>query len=424
MKKLILISYYFPPLAGVGVFRWAQICKYLAIRGYEIHVITVNWKNDGPNSLTNCLEDKRIHIHRLTSGYPNNLARRQIGNRLLRGIRNKFFSSILHPFFFPHDEAQRWGKHVIPYVARLLEEKRISTVIATGNPFFSNVIAAQLKQLKKDVILIQDFRDSWASNPSIPQYNTDDALRTEALWLENFSIKSADAVVSVTHGVQKEICKDFSEIPSYMIHNGFDPEGIKSIIHDNGKTPNKPFVFIYTGEIEQNRIEGCRAFLRAVRKLTKANIKVDFIGGFPASLAKEFNDLFTSNIITHCGKLSHHETLSKLSTADAALSLLAREYPIAIPTKVYEYIGLHKPIFSISYGGGDLKKLLDNFCWGVEACPDDDNIDKKIVSFMHNVENFKFNEDDVKKFSYASIAKQFDDLIVLLQNKKHIINTA
>lgn len=423
MKKLALISYYFPPLAGVGVFRWAQICKYLAIRGYEIHVITVNWKNDGPNSLTNCLDDKRIQVHRLASGYPNNLARRQIGNRLLRGLRNKIFSSILHPFFFPHDEAQRWGNHVIPYVTRLLEAKKISTVIATGSPFFSNVIAAQLKQQNKDIILIQDFRDSWASNPSIPQYNTDEDLRAEALSLENFSIKSADAVVSVTHGVQKEICKDFSEIPSYMIHNGFDPEAITPVPHYNGEASNKPFVFIYTGEIGQNRIEDCRAFLLALRKLTNANIKIEFIGGFPASLTKEFSDLFTSNIITCCGKLSHHETLKKLATADAALSFLPRDYPIAIPTKIYEYIGLHKPVFSISYGG-DLKKLLDEFHWGVEACPDDDNIDKKITSFIHNIANFKFNEDDVKKFSYTSVAKQFDDLIVLLQNKKHTINTA
>jgi len=40
-KKILLITYYWPPSGGPGVQRWLKMTKYLAQRGCDITVITV-----------------------------------------------------------------------------------------------------------------------------------------------------------------------------------------------------------------------------------------------------------------------------------------------------------------------------------------------------------------------------------------------
>ena len=43
-KKILIISYYWPPAGGAGVQRWMYFAKYLKELGYEPIVITVDEK--------------------------------------------------------------------------------------------------------------------------------------------------------------------------------------------------------------------------------------------------------------------------------------------------------------------------------------------------------------------------------------------
>ena len=57
MKRLLLITYYFPPCGGAGVQRWVRILKYLPAKGWDITVLTTK-DGDYPiidNSLGNNL---------------------------------------------------------------------------------------------------------------------------------------------------------------------------------------------------------------------------------------------------------------------------------------------------------------------------------------------------------------------------------
>ncbi|MDB4917282.1 MAG: hypothetical protein JWM95_4926, partial [Gemmatimonadetes bacterium] len=42
IRRLLVISYHFPPDGSVGGFRWAGLSKYLAREGWEVHVVTAS----------------------------------------------------------------------------------------------------------------------------------------------------------------------------------------------------------------------------------------------------------------------------------------------------------------------------------------------------------------------------------------------
>src|SRR5206468_11730330 len=49
VRRLLVISYHFPPDGAVGGLRWAGLSKYLARVGWEVHIVTAA---EGPAAVT------------------------------------------------------------------------------------------------------------------------------------------------------------------------------------------------------------------------------------------------------------------------------------------------------------------------------------------------------------------------------------
>src|SRR4030042_3229476 len=161
MKKdtqVLLIAYKFPPYAGVGCFRWSKLSKYLAKMGYTIHVVTVKWDKMGNDTYMQDVTHPNIIIHRIPSLYPHNLKYKRYKNttigRFKRVIKLGFFK--IFDVFWYEDEAQYWGRSLLPYCKKLINDHQIHTVIATGHPFMANYWASKLKQGLPQITLIQD----------------------------------------------------------------------------------------------------------------------------------------------------------------------------------------------------------------------------------------------------------------------------
>src|SRR5436309_13042754 len=54
-RRLLIISYHFPPDGAIGGQRWAGLSKYLARLGWEVHVITAS---------AGALQDGTPSVHR------------------------------------------------------------------------------------------------------------------------------------------------------------------------------------------------------------------------------------------------------------------------------------------------------------------------------------------------------------------------
>ncbi len=139
--KILLIAYQFCPKGQVGTRRWSKFAKYLAGKGYEVHVICAKYPfKDKINWCADVENNPNIIIHRLEAKFPsfvlspNRTFKVKLADRILKHTTNYL------------DIAQQWGGELIPFATQLIQKEQIKNVIVTAAPFTPMVYAAQIEK--------------------------------------------------------------------------------------------------------------------------------------------------------------------------------------------------------------------------------------------------------------------------------------
>jgi glycosyltransferase involved in cell wall biosynthesis len=409
-QPILLIAFKYPPYAGVGGFRWSKLSKYLAKMGHIVHVVTVHWEMNGPNTLMDDVNHPNIIIHRISSGYSHNFKYRaypktKFGNlkRIFRYMALKAVDSIWY-----EDEAHHWGRYLLPYCKKLIKDENITNVIATGHPFMANYWAARLKKDVPKIHLIQDFRDPWIQSPTYRQ--SKNKRQTEkAEKFMSFSLEYADLCVCVTNGLIDEYKKYYDKTKYALITNGYDDEMLQNIVSSRFQLNKK------SGEIYISHIGSVtNGRDRMLNVLFDALVDHDdcvfcFAGFVPERSLKLYKKLLEEQRIIDFGFLSPEDALSLVQQSDIALHLNADIVPYLVSTKVYEYAALGRPILSIN-GGGEIDTLLSENQWGISINYRDPNFADKVLRYIRELKP-NDNPHNLKKYSYLSIADQYSQLI-------------
>jgi len=407
-KKIIVIAYKFPPFPGVGAYRWSKLCKYLAKAGYQIHVITVNWKKTTMNTLDDDIHHKNIKIHRIGSMYPLGLFSRRDQNLLYKLIF-KLFQICIGKILYFDDMAQLWGWRLVPYCQNLIKKEKISVVIATGHPFQSNRWAAIIKRRNNSIKLIQDFRDPWANDPDIKR-NFFSRIMIQR-W-QRFSVEGADAVVAVTKGLLEFFIDSDSNIKEkgVVIRNGVDTEFSIKGIRRSKKIPKNIIKIIYAGSLGNKRDMVLCELLKVIEKKIDIyhTIKIDIFGGSSGYISSKFKSLISREVINFYPAVKQKELFKKMAEYNYALHLNNKGNYFAASTKIYEYAFLKIPTFSLNYGG-ELDYLVKKFDLGISVNLEIDNLELKIGELISDKRKYKFK--GIEQFSYSYIAQQYSDLI-------------
>ena len=76
MKKVLFLTYYFPPRNRISSLRAAAFSKYLPDNGWEPVVICEDWTSDLENFDAEMLQGlEKIKVHRLPTSRPRGLCR-------------------------------------------------------------------------------------------------------------------------------------------------------------------------------------------------------------------------------------------------------------------------------------------------------------------------------------------------------------
>jgi hypothetical protein len=140
-----------------------------------------------------------------------------------------------------------------------------------------------------------------------------------------------------------------------------------------------------------------------------------FIGEISPGQVQAIESMQLKAEITIHGKQNHEYCLSKLAESDICL-LMAIGQPNQIPAKVYEYIGLGRPILSISEPGDSCMRMLESKDWAWAVVADDKaglaNSLKDIHQRWQN-DNLPVIDPDGEGSEYAfdKIASQYADFI-------------
>lgn len=368
--RVLIVSYYFPPMGLSGVQRTAKLVKYLPENGVDVSVLTVRpgayFAFD--HTLVSELDRPGISIHRTGSLDPTRLFGKQKKTIALPAEGPRGVLSRLSQWLFQPDNKIGWYPFAVRTGRRILSRLPHDVVFASAPPYTGLLVARQLSAEFK-LPLVVDYRDDWVGNPrhTYPtQWHAGLAKRLEGRVLE------AASEIHVINRVIRDAILQRHRIDSEcicIVPQGFDPDDFMSETHPTGTASR--CTFLYTGIFydAQKPDIFLDAFAAAVaadpdfRREARAHFMGLVPDYMPSLVARhELN----GHVIIH-GYVSHTDTVRAQQSADVLwLTIGDRPGSEGISTgKLYEYMGAERPILGLvpvgvarddiaSYGAGFL----------------------------------------------------------------------
>lgn len=360
MKRLLLLSYYFPPLGMGGTQRAAKLAKYLPQFGWDVTVLTIKpiayWAED--KQLLQELQ--HIRIVRTESLDPQRLLRRWRKHTVSAtdagpsadgsGRLLLFFNHKVLPFFLLPDSKILWTHYARKEAKKILQSEHYDAVFSTSPPHSVHLIGRKIAS-RHSLKWVADFRDEWSGGVVVHE-PTPLQRWLNRRWQKSV-VQKADAVISVTPGIERalRIFDPENEGKFHLIPNGFDRDDFP---HRPGPKKGDRFVFCHCGSITRfsNPEPFLKGFALAIEKHPQLRHKVsirfvgyDATGVFPQLVSALGLDSF----VEYIGYQTHRQALQYLMQADAlVLIALGKEQASFIPGKTFEYIAAQKPILAIS----------------------------------------------------------------------------
>lgn len=377
MKKVLIISYYFPPVGGAGVQRVLKFVKYLPQLGWEPIVLTV--KNiQYPAYDSSLLEEipKETKMYRSGSFDPLRviyLLKKPFGRS--KNYCNSFkktspFKSKLSKFIFIPDNKIGWLFFAVIKGLRVAKKNKIDLIFSTSPPPTAHLVGVLLKKFLK-VPLVVDFRDSWET--SLEEKAPTVFHRWLQKKMEKKILDNADSVITVNEQIQTFLQNRYPKVLSTaVITNGYDEDDFASFKEEKAEYFNIGYLGTF------NRINDPTPFLQALSELSqeitefKNQVKFIHVGmALDFKLRELLQKYGLEDIAELKGYLSHKESLKQLSAASILLLVTTDSAGAEVLTtgKIFEYFRVGKPILGILPPSGVAASLIKETKAGVIVSP-------------------------------------------------------
>ena len=419
MKKVLIISYYWPPNAGVGCRRWVNYSYFLQKKGLE-PILYVPENPDYTNK-DNGYQDKLENIYTLKnkiwepfSFYKRLINKKNISPGVLidsnKGLKNKFGKWIRANFFIP-DARSFWVNSSIKYLSNFLKDNPVDAIISTGPPHSMHLIALNLKK-QFNLKWIADFRDPWTDIEYFDKLNFFNDSKKRHAKLEKEVLRKADLVLTVSESWSERF-KELGAKKVEFIFNGFDEKEypIKS-------SKKKKFRIGHFGLY--NELRDHNSFWEAINniiqdnKIFSDNLELFFAGPIYSGFDENLKKLGFHKYLNHCEWLSHKEALKEMTQTDLLLITHSNTQDVngRLPAKFFEYLGAKKPILAIGNKKSDLSKLMLNLnCGTFLDFEDIKGMEKALIKYFNDN-----TQNENKDFSLFSWDIQSNKLIKILNS--------
>lgn len=433
MKKVLIITYYWPPCGGSGVQRWLKFTKYLAKKNYhciiytpsspESPVIDNSLLKDIPQNNYEVIKTEIFEPYKLYRFFTNKNKSEKITTSFLSenstnkklSLKEKISRWVRGNFFIP-DARMFWIKPSVKYLSDYLKKNKIDIIITTGPPHSMHLIGLGIKKKYPNIKWIADFRDPWTNIDFINDLHlTTFALKKHAQ-LEKEVVRTADKIITVSYTLTNELkalCPHNNN-NFYTITNGFDSDDFEIIAHSQKKQTNQ-FIITYAGLLPPNRnpliLWEALAEL-SEKKLLNKEIKIQLIGKSDISVWNAIKDNNIAHLVEKIDYLPHSEVIKKQADADALLLLINRapNSKGILTGKLFEYLASNKPIIAIGPTDGDAAKIIKESNAGFIIDYDDIESMKQTLLTIINTP-IVTNNSAIQKFSREALTNELIKLI-------------
>ncbi len=393
MRRVLIISYYWPPSGGSGVQRWVKFAKYLPELGWEPVVYTPSNPEAPARDESLLAEVDGVEVIRTRIFEPYGLyaklfrrekaaapkvntvdaGKRSLAGRIAMWLRGNLFIP---------DPKCLWVGPSVRFLQDYLREHPVDIIISTGPPHTMHLIARALAR-KTGLPWVADFRDPWTKVFYFKHLSLTACSRRRHEKLEKQVLDDASLVVAVSPMVQDEF-RAMTDTPVALVTNGFDeadyggcPVGAghdaltasQACCGSPSVTPGSAeglFTLTHTGLFARDGIptvlwevlaEKCGADAEFRQKL-----RIALVGKTDREVLESLSAAGLQGNVTDWGYQPHPEAVARQMAASVLLLPLRKEpeYKAVLPGKLFEYLGSGRPILGIGAPDGAMARILQD----------------------------------------------------------------
>lgn len=358
MKKVLVVTYYWPPAGGPGVQRWLKFVTYL--RDFGVEPILYIPKNPSypitdPTLLKEVPASLQIYTHPISEPlqWTGRLLKRKV-RRISSGIIAQRKSSLLERMllwvrgnFFIPDARVLWVKPSLAFLEEVLKKEQIDTLVTTGPPHSMHLIGYGLKK-KFGIKWVADFRDPWTSIGYHDRLKLGRRAQKRHKMLEKQVLSTADKIL-VTSKTTREEFRAITSKPIRVITNGYEAAN-----YDAGSgSLDEKFTLSHIGSLLSGR--NPEALWQALEELTeedkafKEAFRLQLVGVVSGEVLESIRNHNLQPFLKHVNYVPHQEAvqLQQQSQALLLVEIDSTESRGILPGKLFEYLASKRPILAI-----------------------------------------------------------------------------
>ncbi|HET8736128.1 MAG TPA: glycosyltransferase family 4 protein [Pricia sp.] len=359
MKKVLIITYYWPPAGGPGVQRWLKFVKYLRDFGVE-PVVYVPENPHYPIEDTSLEKEipKDTTIYKRPLFEPYGLAKllspkktKRISSGIIKAKNQSAIEKAMlwvrGNFFIP-DARKYWVKPSVAFLSEILDGENppsIDTVITTGPPHSVHLIGQALKE-KKGVRWLADFRDPWTSIGYHKKLKLSASAQKKHKQMERSVLNNADQII-VTSGTTKKEFENITDTPIAVITNGHDSD------YGGDADLDTDFTISHIGSLLTGRnptnLWKVLSRLAAENAVFRTDLQLEFMGVVSKDVMDSLYHAELGPYIKMRGYGSHAEAQRRQQRSQILLlvEIDSEETKGIIPGKLFEYMAARRPILAL-----------------------------------------------------------------------------
>ncbi len=432
-KRVLIITYYWPPSGGAGVQRWLKFAKYLRTYGWEPIIYTPE-NPEVPAEDHSLFKDipEGIEVIKTNIWEPYSSYKRFVGRKKDDKIKTGFLSEKKTPsftekvsvwirgnFFIP-DARKFWIRPSVKFLTKYLKENPVDAIVSTGPPHSMHMIALELKR-KLNIPWLADFRDPWTNIDFYHQMMLTKRGDKKHRKIEQDVLRSADKLVTVSWNW----AKDFEMLGAKnmeVITNGYDPDDFLNISCKKGDK----FEILHLGSMNKDRnplrLWETLEELCAQHEKFKNALKITFIGQTDFTVFEALEKHKLTDFVEKINYKPHQEVLQLAANAYVLLLPLNDTPHVSgiVPGKIFEYLALRMMILCIGPVDGDSARIIREFNAGEVVGFKDKGATKMVAEKLFNQfingENEPILNPEIDKFSRKVLSGKLSKLLNEISN--------
>lgn len=421
-RRVLIITYYWPPSGGSGVQRWLKFAKYLPEAGWEPVIFT-------PENPDFDLQDETLlkeispslevlkfpiwepyqlfaKLKRKSKSHPGRLMEQKE-----RGFLEKAAIWARANLLVP-DPRIFWVRPSVKFLTDLVKSGQFQAVITTGPPHSMHLIGRDLKK-KTGITWIADFRDPWSQWEFLDILPMTSFIRKSHQKLEHSVLREANAVLTISWTFQKDLEK-LAHRKIQLLTNGFDPADIPLGFSPKKREEGKLHL-VYSGIIDaiRNPIPLMDAMKGEFEK-SGEQIEWTFVGKVSEQVQNYVKaDSWLSARIHFAGYVSHQEVFGFYAKADTLVLILTdtKNAQGNIPGKLFEYLATGIPVMALGDPNGDSAQILKDSGGGeMIAHTDSSGLKKRLRTLLDSCTSETITAD-LEKYSRRNLSFQLAKIL-------------